>query len=847
MSLAMPRVLGLANDFTHAALICTRALSSHLLEEHLLTREWTSKLGAAELRAMLYREQYPWAARLPDHVFESSYRALLTEGLKDGLVACTATGVLAREYLQVREGRVFAKLANFGAWQQSVASRVSPLPMIAAALAQNRSEDCQYPRQNGESTGGSVLRLQPLPVVCPQDPVADDWIARHGLNETHLHLNGSTHAETCWLRALHRPDKEARKFSRIWQRNDHSSQKVRELANTRSAGLSPTKLRKLLVLGKRLRGFLIATAIGRVSTSTPLPISADGLLLDREGDGWKGVESLLKAELDVFTLGHHDPQQELSAELHWMERLLVRLQRERLLRVDRMFHLYLLLQNRYRQLLVQSEEQYGFDQFQKFTYTDLRDQAEKTYSLRFSEIHGAEAGRSQTAYLEGRFSPKSSVGGNIKLLASILSAYHDYIKFGNKCVGDRPNPNLNALLHDLDSRSGLPESRWPSRQQLCLVAHFVKHPWKKRGPYRFFDLRRQLEGNARILDLTLREYPRLRRWVRGVDGAANELHAPPEVFASVFRMCAHMGLTNKTFHVGEDFPHLLTGIRHMYDAIELLDLREGARIGHGTAMGIDPDLWISRMPAELMVTRGDHLLDLLAAWRLLRQTSSGSGLAYRVECQLADQLPAVFDRYVSPSEFERAMQLRGLHMDSVAGKLRRDDWDHSDSVLASLRAERKLVEAANKNALKLLWEWHSDRALWARSEELISVQTCTPIFDSSVYLCMQQELMRLTASRTVVIETLPTSNVRISQYESFWEHHALRWMRVPGYLKDNDPAILVSLGSDDPGIFANDLRSDFYHLYAAMRRLGLSDNDALVRIGALNERGRQYRFHDQAL
>ena len=51
-------------------------------------------------------------------------------------------------------------------------------------------------------------------------------------------------------------------------------------------------------------------------------------------------------------------------------------------------------------------------------------------------------------------------------------------------------------------------------------------------------------------------------------------------------MCRYSGITHRSYHAGEDFHHILSGIRAMFDAIELLDLCEGDRIGHGTAMGI---------------------------------------------------------------------------------------------------------------------------------------------------------------------------------------------------------------------------------------------------------------------
>jgi hypothetical protein len=46
-------------------------------------------------------------------------------------------------------------------------------------------------------------------------------------------------------------------------------------------------------------------------------------------------------------------------------------------------------------------------------------------------------------------------------------------------------------------------------------------------------------------------------------------------------------------------------------------LRAGDRLGHGTAMGIAPKLWIDRMPQTIIISRGDWFLSVLGAWRLM--------------------------------------------------------------------------------------------------------------------------------------------------------------------------------------------------------------------------------------
>ncbi len=165
-----------------------------------------------------------------------------------------------------------------------------------------------------------------------------------------------------------------------------------------------------------------------------------------------------------------------------------------------------------------------------------------------------------------------------------------------------------------------------------------------------------------------------------------------------------------------------------------------------------------------------------------------------------------------------------------------NDLQHVEAMLV-YRARRDF-----KEDLAMLWRWQTDKDLWKRSEALFAVKA--DYFSAATYLRLQQALMKEVGERHVLIETLPSSNVRISQYRTFSEHHSFRWMRVPGFVQEGDPPIMVTLGSDDPGIFAADLSSEFYQLYATLRSTGLGDKEALHYLAPINERGRQYRFHD---
>lgn len=163
-----------------------------------------------------------------------------------------------------------------------------------------------------------------------------------------------------------------------------------------------------------------------------------------------------------------------------------------------------------------------------------------------------------------------------------------------------------------------------------------------------------------------------------------------------------------------------------------------------------------------------------------------------------------------------------------------------------MNAELDLVRKAwkeQKSDVKMLWRWLSDRELRQRCDESIAVES--DFVSAATLIRMQQRLMQKMLDKGVLVEALPSSNIRISLYHNFHEHHLFRWLKVPGFSVDGDPAVMVSLGSDDPGIFAGDLRSEFYQLFSVLRQSGLDDQQAMSYLRQANERGREYRFHQR--
>lgn len=822
-------------------------LANNYLLTLLESTPFHDPINSEKMEEATYLAYQPWQARQPDHVFRSRWQAFCAKHQAGpGHWVLPALAALADGYLSFRHSTLHAQIETYSEWQ-NLLSRLSSLPIQAAAYARSQADN-RFGKLPQPNNGGL------LPLLYPFDQAVDDYIDHEGLHETHLHLNGSTHTEYCWLSHLLRPRRFLQDLHKTYGKRDHEGARFRELCHSINPTLTPDRLYHYLLLARLLRQWLLSINSGqaeRYEQAIADRHAKTGSLADKDKIP-RNVRDLLETGLpfspDERNLLDHGRDRP-GAEMAWQRDLLARLAEKPNPLADRLLHLYLLIQNQYLQLAVQREDMFGFDQFQKFTFSPLRHAAEESYTYRFRQMSGSHRQTSRVNWVEGRFSPKNSVLDNSALLSAILGGYLAYLE--NRQFSAEParyayrKSDLSSILDALDVLRPISGRH---QLKLALVAHFIKAASKPgKESYRHADLRHKLESQCRHLAETLKRWPKLRHWLRGIDAAANELDASPEVFAPFFRVCQRQGISHHTFHAGEDFRHLIGGIRQVCDALNLLDLKAGDRIGHGTALGIKPAFWLASMPQQLLVKRGEWLLDLLVAWLYLRQQPACLASAQKLASEIAQLAGQIFGSPHSSESLVQVMAERGLLPRMVFDCV--DQGAHwfwqSSSLSDNWREEARLVSKAKERGvnLSLLARWWRDEKVIERSEALIEVDAS--FLDADALLRLQQSALNEVQRRRVVIEMLPTSNVRISQYQHHREHHALRWLKVPGFALPDDPEIMVSLGSDDPGIFSNDLTSDFYHLYAVLREHGLNDMSALQYLATANERGRQYSFHDR--
>lgn len=792
-------------------------LNSTVLLNRLSTVSLSEVSLDERIESSVFLTQYEKARSLPDHVAKSAWSSLeqqlKQQNMKLGPIA--ALRLIANKFVKNEKGGPRTDLALFSEWQ-TLMSRVSCLPIMA----------CHQVFNPGPASQEYSFRWP----LYPYHPAVEDYITRERLHETHQHLNGSTSAEECWMDALKHPEVTVRDFEKGW-----ASQEMKQLCAQIDSSLTPDIFRDRLQIARNIREIL-----SRVAQGVDLPEWMSSLLHPLQLA--RSTIQHQNKEYGFVTVWPTDDKYSQESEFCWLVGLLEKWKYGAPEGLERLLWIYLLIQNQYLTLLVQRDDFFGFDQFQKYTMTELREETEKSYLSRFKHAHGAGV-YSQVRYLEGRFAPKSDRGKMQKLIFSVLRGYWEYLKGHITVDWEHSQPlNITQVLDNLEQvkPNGI-------CSELALVPHFIKRKPKKDEVYPYALLFKDLKNQAAILMDMLKYEPRLTRWIRGVDAASNEMHAPPELFGPLFRVLAKSGVTHFTYHVGEDFPHLISGIRAIDDALRFLPLRNGDRLGHCTAIGITPSIWKRSLPSSLSMTKEARLLDLVFIWRelrihpeLLRYASHAAIEAVR----LAHEVFSLEDE-ISITTLEQVFELRDVLAESegLLGEL--DGPLKPNSLwLDELEYARKLAKTAGmKRPLKLYRQWlTSDDVRRQRAEYMEVALECLP--DEAV-ISLQQAVMKKMADRNIAIECPPTSNTRISQYRDVSEHHIFRWMGLSGEVIEGDIPMSICLGSDDPGIFAADLKSEFYHLFVVLtRKLGLSPAEALRMVAEVNENGRIYRFHE---
>ena len=361
--------------------------------------------------------------------------------------------------------------------------------------------------------------------------------------------------------------------------------------------------------------------------------------------------------------------------------------------------------------------------------------------------------------------------------------------------------------------------------------------------YRYARFFNQKMVEARALAWVLRHFPISLEVIRGIDVATDELGVPTWVIALLFRSVREAGLAaagtlrrrlgisvpplRTTAHAGEDFIHLMTGLRHVDEAITRLDLREGDRIGHGVALGINARLWCERA-GRIAMAREDRLFDLVweHAWYGRGAVERPAGRVQLIEREIARLSQRVFDRTIAPHDLERMLE-----------------YVYSEPWLRTFAGfpNGPLPEpsaAKTDNAANLCLRHLTDRSAFKKGRAL---EWIDPGPEAEAVAGLQTAVRRTLGQRGITVEVNPSSNLLIGDLGDLAQHPLWRLNPPPG-VEIDAPSVSMCIGSDDPLTFATNLPEEYQLLFDALVLAGCSEEQARQWLNRVRETGLENRF-----
>lgn len=695
---------------------------------------------------------------------------------------------IACDCLITVNGTLFVREEKFEEWNL-IKSKLSPLWIIAGALSKELISDDLKNRQAWlKYKVGATRQFKYTALLSPYIPDLDYFVRKTGgLNDLHIHLNGSTESDVIWNYMLSSPYQ----ISSDYNKSFYSNSKLRKHAEQVACGFSPEQLLKRLLKARELRGKMINFLY----------------------DVYPALDEIdwgLESELLLYVLLIK------YISCHMNENL------------ARMLHYYLLIKGQIQSFVVMQYNQIGFSQFQLITDNIFRHRQELYYKKRFLQL-ASGCGKSVIRLIEGRFSPQKTVEENYELVKRIINGFN------------KAKKESKDLFYDT---------------RLVLIAHFIKRQEKESEKEHFiknYYLRKDLKSKAVSLMMLINKHPQLGKHVRGVDAAASEFDARPEVFAPTFSFLRKSGITHFTYHVGEDFCHLISGFRAIYEAVIFLQLQSGDRLGHCTALGIPPDLWMAKNQNYCYISRGEWLDDLVFIWYLVKQglLELSQSVMFRVESRITELAQYIYGDVYLPHELSEVWLLRKCVPDE---SLNSYYPKYSYEFFQDNKMINKYMITQGQSRITKLWIKYHEGLRYSRDadgnrmpigcrmnyDESIRIKS-NEILDVEELKCVQTVLLEQLSEKNIIIEALPSSNMRISWYDSLESYHLKHWLND----SINERLLpTVVLGSDDPGIFMTNIYNEYALAYLHLKLNKYAPAKRLDKIRYIHEQSEIYSFDD---
>ena len=522
-------------------------------------------------------------------------------------------------------------------------------------------------------------------------------------------------------------------------------------------------------------------------------------------------------------------------------------------RIKKILLLYLVMKNRFRSEIIQSNQRTGFFNFSAyegrkddFIWGD--DVEKKLAKATICSIYDDM----KYHRIELRISPKKTWREN----ADTIALYDEAIK--------------DALKHKLGKR------RFFNKKSFFYTLHFPKRDDDySKGCCRHYKLRNESYQRAKAL-VEFRSYTNYETASRvlGIDACSHEINCRPEVFGPIFRYLQDfepmLSVSNdkslrqlkSTYHVGEDNYDILDALRAIYEAIYFLKLRSGSRLGHATLLGISPIDYYSinnpvSMPCQefldnivwmyFFINEHDIISEDNAALNkyLEKQFNIYFNKIYSDDIQACFVNDVLKEAKMSPclkfpiqrESFNRENCEFNIYHYYLSYLLRGDEpelyrkgyineqcsYSEEYKICNTNSMMSKARENFEANYLYYLYHY-SDRAK-KRGKEAVREEL--PDFFIRTIRLVQEEMKKIISERGIGIETNPTSNVFISIIDDYSEHPIPNFYDYGLSKSKNEVQLNISINTDDKSTFTTCLSNEYAYLLYYLEHKKDKDNNTM--------------------
>jgi len=377
------------------------------------------------------------------------------------------------------------------------------------------------------------------------------------------------------------------------------------------------------------------------------------------------------------------------------------------------------------------------------------------------------------------------------------------------------------------------------------------------------------------LQYLLRTIPHLSEYVVGLDVASEEIYAEPWIYAPVYRQARNRRTTypiqpdgrpmqnlGLTYHVGEDYHHVLSGLRHIDEVLTHFGYKAGDRLGHGLALQVDLAEWTHNNEVVSLPIM-EHLENLLWLWSLCGE--EGGELARylpKLERDIMDLAREIYQNirgitpYVlwcaynrkfealEPSFCERMAELYFYAPPEslLSCDFRRSPAQRSFCARVRQAPDQTVCVLPNVDSI-----WDADKLLLTHYCPVYRIHYRKPYFCANspetlpllqaVQACLREKIQNM----GVFVEVNPTSNLAIGDIRGLGDYPVAKLNSRP--LSEQSPnSVLISINSDDPLLFNTNVENELALVYHTLTYQGASRERVLEWIGKVCRYGMEGSF-----